>query len=276
MSNPHIHPLVEEHLKITVSRDPDERAITVIASLDMKYGAKLQDLETAPTPEFVIETAKRVLKEHVSAGMYGFDNAIAKMNIGDGERLAFPPKLEADTDETRFEEFDGDKRLVIPGDQQWSPHRKKWVNVTRAVCIRGYKYRRPIQLAAEPEAEKGPSPAPGSDTPRTDAVKVAGNIKNQSDTENEWPWSAINRGYEFARTLERENTDLKNRIANVMSDYEAAELRVHQIEKENTAMREKMTEAWKLVNAMAGQEYWDRAETWLAENSEFKPADFVG
>jgi hypothetical protein len=47
------------------------------------------------------------------------------------------------------------------------------------------------------------------------------------------------------------------------------------VEEENARLREHMTEAWKLVNAMAGQEYWDRAEDWLAENSWAKPSDMV-
>ncbi len=36
-------------------------------------------------------------------------------------------------------------------------------------------------------------------------------------------------------------------------------------------LRASMLEAWKLVNAMAGQEYWDRAKKWLEENKEFSP-----
>jgi hypothetical protein len=34
-----------------------------------------------------------------------------------------------------------------------------------------------------------------------------------------------------------------------------------------------MTEAWKLVNAMAGQEYWQRAEEWLEKHAWAKPKD---
>jgi hypothetical protein len=34
-----------------------------------------------------------------------------------------------------------------------------------------------------------------------------------------------------------------------------------------------MVEAWKLVNAMAGQEYWDRAEAWLEKHAWAKPKD---
>ena len=43
-----------------------------------------------------------------------------------------------------------------------------------------------------------------SDTPRTDAAAFGSNIKNQSDSDKEWPWSAIDRGWDFARQLERE------------------------------------------------------------------------
>lgn len=38
------------------------------------------------------------------------------------------------------------------------------------------------------------------------------------------------------------------------------------LEAERDELREQMREAWKLVDAMAGQEYWDRAEEWLAKN----------
>lgn len=43
------------------------------------------------------------------------------------------------------------------------------------------------------------------------------------------------------------------------------------LRKKYNDLRESMTEAWKLVNAMAGQEYWQRAEDWLAEHKEFAP-----
>jgi len=39
--------------------------------------------------------------------------------------------------------------------------------------------------------------------------------------------------------------------------------------------RERMQEAWKLVNAMAGQEPWQRAEDWLEQNKEFSPLELV-
>jgi len=48
-----------------------------------------------------------------------------------------------------------------------------------------------------------------------------------------------------------------------------------EIERENARLREHMTEAWKLVNAMAGQEYWQRAEDWLAENIEYAPREII-
>ena len=43
-----------------------------------------------------------------------------------------------------------------------------------------------------------------SDTPRTETERLGSNIKNQSDSDKEWPWSAIDRGWDFARQLERE------------------------------------------------------------------------
>jgi hypothetical protein len=47
------------------------------------------------------------------------------------------------------------------------------------------------------------------------------------------------------------------------------------MERENARLREHMTEAWELVNAMAGQEYWQRAADWLAENRRFAPEGIV-
>jgi transcription elongation factor Elf1 len=36
-----------------------------------------------------------------------------------------------------------------------------------------------------------------------------------------------------------------------------------------------MVEAWKLVNAMAGQEHWQRAEDWLEKHAWAKPKDMI-
>ncbi len=36
-------------------------------------------------------------------------------------------------------------------------------------------------------------------------------------------------------------------------------------------LEDAMQEAWRLVNAMAGQEHWDRAERWLDEHEWAKP-----
>ena len=43
-----------------------------------------------------------------------------------------------------------------------------------------------------------------TNTPRTETERLGSNIKNQSDSDKEWPWSAIDRGWDFARQLERE------------------------------------------------------------------------
>lgn len=40
---------------------------------------------------------------------------------------------------------------------------------------------------------------------------------------------------------------------------------------EISELKSKLSEAWKLVNAMAGQEPWERAEQWLEENKEYAP-----
>jgi hypothetical protein len=44
-------------------------------------------------------------------------------------------------------------------------------------------------------------------------------------------------------------------------------------ERENARLRESMQEAWKIINAMAGQEYWQRAEEWLEKHAWAKPKD---
>ena len=56
---------------------------------------------------------------------------------------------------------------------------------------------------------------------------------------------------------------------NGLSEYE-----VHGIcsRKHTLRLEAEMQEAWKLVNAMAGQEPWDRAEEWLAKNEKYRPA----
>jgi SMC interacting uncharacterized protein involved in chromosome segregation len=73
---------------------------------------------------------------------------------------------------------------------------------------------------------------------------------NESETEEE-----------FSRMVEDANSPAEKQIA--------------KLERENARLREHMTEAWKLVNAMAGQEYWQRAENWLAENRQFAPEGII-
>jgi hypothetical protein len=41
----------------------------------------------------------------------------------------------------------------------------------------------------------------------------------------------------------------------------------------NKDLEDSLVEAWKLVNAMAGQDYWERAEEWLKENERFCPEE---
>jgi hypothetical protein len=48
-----------------------------------------------------------------------------------------------------------------------------------------------------------------------------------------------------------------------------------ELERENARLKAHMTEAWKLIYAMAGQEYWQRAEDWLAENREYAPKEII-
>lgn len=62
-------------------------------------------------------------------------------------------------------------------------------------------------------------------TPRTDSEQIKGNIENQAATNQEWPWSAINRGYEFSRKLERELsivTEHRDRLAEALNKYREA------------------------------------------------------
>ena len=64
-------------------------------------------------------------------------------------------------------------------------------------------------------------------TPRTDAAQVAGSIKSQSDTD--WPWAAINRGYDFARELERENARLRDALHKIVNDLQGLAYAEHGI-----------------------------------------------
>lgn len=57
-----------------------------------------------------------------------------------------------------------------------------------------------------------------TDTPITDAAEIAGNIKNQSDKNSDWPWAAIKRGYECARDLERQLAEAREHNARLMFD----------------------------------------------------------
>lgn len=65
-------------------------------------------------------------------------------------------------DETKFEYFKGDGRILLR-DDEYKFLGKWWrVEMFGAESRSVLQYRRPIQPATEPEAEKGPSPAPGS------------------------------------------------------------------------------------------------------------------
>ncbi len=44
-----------------------------------------------------------------------------------------------------------------------------------------------------------------------------------------------------------------------------------QLNEENQRLTLKLSEAWHLVNVMAGQEPWLRAEQWLEENKDHAP-----
>lgn len=89
--------------------------------------------------------------------------------------------------------------------------------------------------------------------------------------------SAIN---ESLRPAEPSNAQLLDGVKKSTAYWEERLLLMREdrkhIDRENTALREKMTEAWKLVHVMHGQDYWERADQWLDENKEFKPEGFVG
>lgn len=90
----------------------------------------------------------------------------------------------------------------------------------------GWRWYGPLQGTQAPDSASPMSAETFSDTPRTDAASVTGNIKNQSDTDTNWPWDAINRGYDFARQLEREiaallrGNSLLDRYRNAMAALE--------------------------------------------------------
>lgn len=63
-----------------------------------------------------------------------------------------------------------------------------------------------------------------TDTPRTNAAQIQGNIQNQSDKDSQWPWSAIDRGYDFARELERELNAAMQAIRDIYTnEYNSSE-----------------------------------------------------
>jgi hypothetical protein len=108
-----------------------------------------------------------------------------------------------------------------------------------------------------------------SDTPRTDVIERA-----------EWPEGdpalGEDRAINLCRELERELQEAQAKLQWFMQNQNQIAMDIiRPVQEENAMLRESMQEAWKLVNAMAGQEYWDRAEDWLAENRRFAPEGIV-
>jgi hypothetical protein len=86
---------------------------------------------------------------------------------------------------------------------------------------------------------------------------------------------------DYIEELERENAGLKQ-ISGELCELCGWAMKFPdqpcrcELERENASLKEHMTEAWKLVNAMAGQEYWQRAEEWLEKHAWAKPKDMNG
>jgi hypothetical protein len=49
-------------------------------------------------------------------------------------------------------------------------------------------------------------------TPLTDARQADSKVENQSIPDARWPWSAIDAGYDFARTMERHSDELRTAL----------------------------------------------------------------
>ena len=112
-----------------------------------------------------------------------------------------------------------------------------------------------------------------SDTPRTDQETFWANADGGERFEA--------TDADFARELERENatrgqpTDEPDPNGTTFARLNWWKDRCVALAKKNTRLQESMQEAWKIVNAMAGQEYWQRAEDWLAENHEHAPREII-
>ena len=65
--------------------------------------------------------------------------------------------------------------------------------------------------------------------------------------------------------MEETNSNLSEATAILMSTC-------RRIRAEREELKADIQEAWKIVNALAGQEYWDRAEEWLTMHEWAKPA----
>lgn len=63
-------------------------------------------------------------------------------------------------------------------------------------------------------------------TPETDAAEIDGNVKNQSDNDEMWPFEAIKRGYEKARDLERRLALCRDALKEAHDALDAARMMV--------------------------------------------------
>jgi hypothetical protein len=76
---------------------------------------------------------------------------------------------------------------------------------------------------------------------------------------------------EYREKLAASEREIKERGVDIQELTTALQI----VRQDNARLRESMAEAWKLVNAMAGQEYWQRAEDWIAENRHFAPEGII-
>ena len=74
--------------------------------------------------------------------------------------------------------------------------------------------------------EGGSSPLAGSpsSTPETDEAQRLGNVQNQADPDQSWPWDAIKRGYDHARKLERERNAIATAARAIIEAWDEDEI----------------------------------------------------
>lgn len=84
-----IHPQVRSNLTFDITAYPDTRSTSVVGALTIKYAACMSEAECSET---IVEKLKTILTERFDLGLHGFDEAIAKHDLGsNGQRIQFRP-----------------------------------------------------------------------------------------------------------------------------------------------------------------------------------------